>query len=326
MCIRDRLSPAYRWLRTEDNTRGFAGEGELSLERKDFLYPLITGTAAVAYSVERFESYTVAGPSLRLAARRPIIDERIIVGFAWNLARLNFPSLNDAISTNDTTTESLGLDENYRLGAFEESLALDFRDNAVEPRYGVYLSGGLEHGGTYAGGAFNYASAELDLRTYFPLSSRLVAAARGRYGRLIVGDFLPLTRRYFAGGSSSHRGFPQRRISPTVTETLADGTETTAFVGGEERLETSLELRLNVFPILDDWFGVVAFMDAGDVASKRNDIDLGNLHFATGAGFRIGTPIGPIRADLGIRINRVVNGETIQSGRWAFHLGIGEAF
>ena len=250
------LTPAYRWLRTEENAAGFAGQGEVAFERNDFLYPLIVGTAGIAYSVERFESYTTAGPSLRFSVRRPIIDERIIIGSAWNLSGLSFPSLNESISSNDATSDNLGLSEDYRLGALEGSLALDFRDNAIEPRKGLYLSGHLEHGAGYLGGAFDYTTTEVDLRTYFPLSEHLVAAARGRYSRLIDGDFLPLTRRYFAGGSSSHRGFPQRRISPTVSGLTDEGEETTGFIGGEERLETSLELRLNVYPILDDWFGV----------------------------------------------------------------------
>lgn len=324
--LKVKLKPAYRWLRTEDNRSGFAGEGELAIERSDFLMSLLTASGALAYSVERFESYTVAGPSLRIALRRPVIDERIIAGFAWNLSNLDFPSVNNALSSSGLLAENLGLGGSYRLGAFEESLALDFRDNAIAPRYGVYISGGLEHGANYAGGVFDYASFEIDGRSYLPVTRRIVAAARARYSRLLLGDALPLTRRYFAGGASSHRGFPQRRISPTLSGTDDADKATTAFIGGDVRLESSFELRVDLIPILDDWFGVVGFVDAGDVASDKSDLDLKNLHVATGLGLRIGTPIGPIRFDVGFRVNRMGADEEVQGGRWAFHLGIGEAF
>ena len=71
---------------------------------------------------------------------------------------------------------------------------------------------------------------------------------------------------------------------------------------------------------------VHAFVDAGDVTTTFHELDVTNLHVATGLSLEYTTAIGIVRAGAGVRLNRV-NGDNPDPGdRFAFHIAIGEAF
>ena len=71
---------------------------------------------------------------------------------------------------------------------------------------------------------------------------------------------------------------------------------------------------------------------AAPTGLPHDHIDLGELHVAVGGGLRYKTAIGTIRADIGVRLNRLSDFEP--DGRpnadphqpVAFHLSIGEPF
>jgi translocation and assembly module TamA len=90
-------------------------------------------------------------------------------------------------------------------------------------------------------------------------------------------------------------------------------------------LDLSAEIRMPVRGRL----GVVAFVDAGNVWPTGADISLGDLRRDAGAGIRYGTPVGLVRADLGVQLNQVpgliVNGAP-EARRWRLHFSIGQAF
>ena len=72
--------------------------------------------------------------------------------------------------------------------------------------------------------------------------------------------------------------------------------------------------------------GTVIFLDGGDVTQEVGDVDLTNLHWAIGAGLRLLTIVGPVRADVGYRLNRHGEMDPSPGSRFAFHFSIGEAF
>jgi outer membrane protein assembly factor BamA len=298
-----------------------------SVERQDFLWTYVVGELQADFSYLTTEAYTSVGPRVRLGLRLPLLGKYISTAVGWQLRVLEFRNLSSAISPE--SQDELGLESPYVLGFLDQRLFVDLRDNPVEPTRGVYFELRTEEGGKFALGAYNYILGVPDLRGYVPLPGKMVLAARLRVGA-IFGD-LPVTQRFFAGGASSQRGFPERRLAPTVsnTFTVQDPTphEVTVGVpiGGGGIIETGAELRIPIGHWGLDW-GFVAFLDGGDVTADYHDLDPTHLHWASGGGIRAATPIGAARLDVGYRLNRTGPGEPQAGDHWAFHFSLGEAF
>jgi outer membrane translocation and assembly module TamA len=82
-------------------------------------------------------------------------------------------------------------------------------------------------------------------------------------------------------------------------------------------IEGSVELR---FPLFGD-FGAVLFVDFGNVFLSSFTYRLGDLRYAVGPGLRYNTPVGPVRLDVGIIVDRRADEDF---GRIEF--SIGQAF
>jgi outer membrane protein insertion porin family/translocation and assembly module TamA len=134
-------------------------------------------------------------------------------------------------------------------------------------------------------------------------------------------------RGFFSGGPDSNRGYPLRGVSPhgavpflnpaTARMQIAAGRECDPTdpmhympkspdcsfpLGGFTQWEASAELRFNIPGPLN----AAAFCDAGDVSPfvfpNTQSIRLRYLHMSCGLGARYDTPVGPIRLDIGYRI------------------------
>jgi translocation and assembly module TamA len=75
--------------------------------------------------------------------------------------------------------------------------------------------------------------------------------------------------------------------------------------GGNGVLDASIELRQ---ALTGSWIGVL-FLDAGNVSTASGNptqyaevLDLAKLQLALGVGVRYRTPVGPFRADFGVRL------------------------
>jgi outer membrane protein insertion porin family len=99
---------------------------------------------------------------------------------------------------------------------------------------------------------------------------------------------IPLTYRFFAGGSGSIRGWRTREL----------GNVSSPEYGGNMLIETNLE---NRFDIAGD-FGGVLFVDAGNLWNSYKQVTLATLAAATGFGLRYKTFFGPLRVDFGFRL------------------------
>jgi outer membrane protein insertion porin family/translocation and assembly module TamA len=126
-------------------------------------------------------------------------------------------------------------------------------------------------------------------------------------------------RGFYSGGPSSNRGYPTRAIAPygvvpflnptTVSQQVAtscDPSDADTFdakrcaipIGGFTLWEFSNEVRFQVTGPLS----AAVFVDMSDVSPKPSDIRLTYLHLSTGVGARYETPVGPIRLDIGYRV------------------------
>jgi len=192
-------------------------------------------------------------------------------------------------------------------------------DNLLNAHRGYQLAFHTEEAGHLMPGTFHYYAISTDTRYYVPLGERIVLASRLQFGNLrpIGGpENVPFAKKFFLGGATSLRGWGRFEVSPLVSGLP---------IGGNSMLEFSQELRAT----LRGNFGVVFFLDAGNVWAESFGVDLGDLRYDVGPGLRYLTAIGPIRFDLGYQLNPIpgllINGSP-QTRRYRLHFSIGQAF
>ena len=307
-----------------------AGEVGTTLTRDDLFYPRVKGTGSIVAEVLDLETYDARGLRTKVGVERPFWGDKVQVGLGYQFRLLDFTSVADVLTAEDrklvglpseASFESFAVD--YKLGYFDQLFSLDLRDNPLKARNGGYVELRAEEAGVFSGSSFTYLKLTPEVRGYWAPFSRLGLAARLRYGTATSAD-VPLTQRYFSGGSSSHRGFTFRRLSPMSSAATGNGHRVP--IGGNTLLEASAEARLDLFRIFENWFGLAVFLDGGDVTLARSEIDLGHLHWAAGLGLRYDTLVGPLRFDVGYRLNRLGEGEPDPGRRLAFHFSLGQAF
>jgi outer membrane protein insertion porin family len=126
---------------------------------------------------------------------------------------------------------------------------------------------------------------------------------------------LPASARFFTGGDTTVRGFALDRLGSAATLNSA-GFPT----GGNALVVLNAELRT---PYVKG-VGLVGFVDSGNVFLRAADVDLGELRTAAGFGLRYRSPLGPLRFDVGFKLDRreFARGER----RVVYHLSLGQAF
>jgi len=351
--LRLEARPGWEWRQNkeEGNTNAPVGEATATLERQDLFLPRMTGQVTGGFEQSQLSAYVARGPLARLGLSRPFVSDLLQVQLGWRLRYLDFLELSDALDglqLNDEaaesdseklTRENIGLVEPYRLAALEQTISFDWRrPSPLDPRYGVYASVAFTEGAAAVGGDLPFLRVTGDARGYTPIlrvlgfrdpKRRLVLAGRAFYGRALGSDPLPLTERFFDGGSSGHRGFAYQQLSPSVTEDgdPPEGRPATARIGGEEQFLGSAEVRLDIADIKSYPFGIVLFTDAGDVVQDVGKLRLSKLHYAAGIGLRW-SPVVAIRLDFAYRLNRhsVRDGDPVPNDRFAFHFSLGQAF
>ncbi|HKE14433.1 MAG TPA: BamA/TamA family outer membrane protein, partial [Kofleriaceae bacterium] len=343
--LRLEARPGWEWRGGDDN--GPVGEATATLERPDLFFPLVVGSVTVGFEQSQLAETVLRGPLLRPGLSRPFLDDRLQIGVGWRFRILDFDpnAALDGLIDGDKDRPSvmeennrrdIGMIEPYRLGVVEETVSYDWREpNPLDPRYGIYAGVTLSEGGAAVGGRLPFAKLTGDARGYLPFLKvlgvydphrRLVLAGRAFYGRVLGGNPLPFTERFFDGGATGHRGFAYQELSPRVTEEKPGSTDlTTSRIGGEEQFLGSGEIRVDVANIKSYPFGIVLFSDVGDVVAEPGDLDFTHLHWAAGFGLRW-SPVVAIRLDFGYRLNRHGPEDPVPSDRFAFHFSLGQAF
>lgn len=216
-----------------------------------------------------------------------------------------------------------------RLSTLTASVLRDTRDDVLDPTRGTLL-------GTDVTFALRSLASEVGFAKSFvqgffyrrlPGAPSFTIVAGGRLG-LAVGfarvlpdgsivDDVPVSERFFAGGESTVRGFVLDRLG--TAETLnREGFPT----GGSGLLLLNAELRTPYWKGL----GAVAFVDAGNVFRRAGDIRLAEVRPAAGAGLRYRSPLGPLRFDVGVNLDRRLLPTGIRERAVVFHLSLGQAF
>jgi len=187
-----------------------------------------------------------------------------------------------------------------------------------DPRHG--FRGSLTLTPTLAIGHPNatFLISTLSIATYFDLNNllpiapgRSVLAARALAGVAEgAGELsLPPDQRFYAGGTSTIRGYGYQLVGPMFPNTDNPTGGTAITTGG-------LEFRQRLYT---NW-GFVAFVDAGQVSASIKPLP-DDIRVGAGAGVRYYTPIGPIRFDLAVPVDRRAGEDSFE-----VYIGLGQAF
>ncbi|MEE9214560.1 MAG: outer membrane protein assembly factor BamA [Thermodesulfobacteriota bacterium] len=203
--------------------------------------------------------------------------------------------------------------ENFFLTFFNLGFDLNKVDNLINPRNGYAVSFVLEPSFMALGSDVDYSKGSIEIRGYkdyldIVFAKRVILGVIQPFGSTGTFD-IPVFKRFFAGGSTSMRGFPFQELGPL--------NENNDPLGGNSIFIGNAEMR---FPIYGE-FGGVLFFDYGNVFERQWDFDLSNIKYAPGAGLRYDTLIGPVRLDVGYALNPEPGISRIQ-----FFISIGQAF
>ena len=199
--------------------------------------------------------------------------------------------------------------DNYLIFALPGQIGYDRSNSLLDPTRGFKVNLRASPEASLGRGTQIYGRAKLDASVYQKVSDGIVLAARGAIGSIIGADRTAIapSRRYYAGGGGSVRGFGFQELGPKDPNTDP--------IGGRSVVEAAVEGRYRFGD-----YGVVAFVDAGQVYTSSTP-GFDNLRFGVGVGGRFYTNFGPIRLDVATPINRQPG-----EGWVAVYVSIGQAF
>jgi outer membrane protein assembly complex protein YaeT len=216
--------------------------------------------------------------------------------------------------------------------------ALRTENNPLDPISGGHVGVTVLNSSRFLGSSslYEFNRGELEVARFFQLGRRGTLGWRLHAGAVFPGlvnvtgvnstqQFVPPDQRFYAGGPNSVRGFSANELGPKVyvtdsitvtgTDTTFHGVQTSP-TGGNALFVGNLELRVPA-PILPERVQLAGFVDAGQVYIRQRDVlSLKAMRVTPGVGFRIVTPLGPVRVDV------AYNSYAPESGvLWYSHLG-----
>lgn len=197
----------------------------------------------------------------------------------------------------------------YYIAGLTGQAGFDTSDDLLNPTRGYRFTALIQPEGSLRDGFHPYVRARLDGSGYFSVSDDLVLAARFRLGTIqgASREEIAPSRRLYAGGGGSVRGYGYQKLGPLDP----DGDP----LGGRSLNEASAEVRYRFGN-----FGVVAFVDAGQAYASTTP-RFSDLRYGAGIGGRYYTNFGPLRVDIATPIDRRP-GES----RFNIYVSIGQAF
>jgi outer membrane protein insertion porin family len=198
------------------------------------------------------------------------------------------------------------------ISGVKPAIIYDTRDNPFDPHKGFLAGISMKAASFLLLSETDFVKLEAYGSNFQRLGRRITLAVSVRGGvayGLGSTEQLPIVERFFLGGRSTVRGYAQDSLGPKG----ADGNPT----GGNAYLMGNVEFRTDI----GRGFGLVPFVDMGNVWLRAKDVDPMQLKFTVGLGLRYNTPVGPLRVDYGFKLNREA-GES----RGEIHFSVGHAF
>jgi translocation and assembly module TamA len=265
-----------------------------------------------------FQGYTARLQGLVSRESTPIWQKRwtYAAGFeviATNEAQIGKPNLN--------------FSDTFFLAGLTGQVGYDRSNSLLDPTKGFRLLGRINPETSLREPGQPYIRNIIEGSTYFPASESITIAARARFGSIYGAELSELapSRRMYAGGGGSVRGFGFQELGPKIIvpnpkfdpdDPDEEDSPTLAIPsGGRSMNEFALEARYRFGN-----FGVVPFIDAGQVYESQTP-KFSDMRFGVGIGGRVYTNFGPLRADIAMPVGRKP-GES----RFSVYVSIGQAF
>ncbi len=227
--------------------------------------------------------------------------------------------------TGNSQTSSIGLAQVRSGTTSSVTLAWqwDQRDNRLFPTSGWFASASAElappllaPSGVFGDQVNLFTRYNVDLRAYRPVLFGVVARAKATLGLVRNWDTskdVSIAERYYLGGINSVRGYRFLSIAPSTpapcnSATPVESQICSVTVGGNKQVVFNFELEFPLAP----GAGIkgVLFADAGNVfpsgwwRDPSPDAPPFSLYRSVGFGFRWVSPIGPLRFEWGIPLDR----------------------
>jgi outer membrane protein insertion porin family len=188
--------------------------------------------------------------------------------------------------------------EDIKILSFVPRVVWDERDDPIDARRGTQVIAQAKYAVPWSGIAEEHFF-ELfgQLVHYWDLRRLGVVAASVRGGGIeaLGNQPVSIAERFFAGGRTTHRAYRRDELG-IPGETLLEGKP----IGGRGLLLFNLDYR---FPLVGGLGGTV-FVDAGNVWADWRDVQPGEIKSGAGLGLRYLTPIGPLRVEVGWKLDR----------------------
>ncbi|WCT73110.1 BamA/TamA family outer membrane protein [Sphingomonas naphthae] len=262
------------------------------------------GASVARQDFDAYNAQTVSLTGSLSRASTPIFQKK----WTWSIG-------GELIATRETRFQSAVQDRTrstYLIAAVPLQLGYDGSDSLLDPTKGFRVTGRVSPEAqkrTGGGGFDGYARLLAEGSAYYSLTDALVMAGRARVGSIMGAgrDSIAPSRRYYAGGGGSVRGFGFQELGPKD----ANGDP----VGGRSLTEFAVEARYRFGN-----YGIVPFFDAGRLGQGSTP-SISNMRYGAGIGVRYYTNFGPFRIDVATPINRQPGESKI-----ALYMSIGQAF
>jgi outer membrane protein insertion porin family len=180
--------------------------------------------------------------------------------------------------------------------------ARDTRDSFVYPTTGGTQRVNVEV--SLPPGSLRYYKASYQQQQYIPLFWDFVIALNGEvgYGDGYNDKPLPFYKNYYAGGIGSVRGFETSSLGERDVD--ANGNVLRTTIGGNRRLVGNAELLFPLPGTQDKTLRLGTFIDAGQVWSSGDTLNLGDLRYSAGVSVSWSSPMGPLKFSIAQPLNK----------------------
>lgn len=204
--------------------------------------------------------------------------------------------------------------ESYLIAALPAHIQLDTSDSLLNPTEGFRARASISPEISRSNGSTStYMNVQFDLSAYQPVGDNVVLAGRARVASIFGAEVFEIapSRRLYAGGGGSVRGYGYNAIGPR--NGVGDPN------GGRSLVELSAEARVRT-GLMDGMISVIPFVDAGTV-SRSSTPDFEDIRVGAGLGVSYDSGFGPLRLDVAFPLNPEPEDSWV-----AVYLSLGHAF